>query len=311
METTFANPFQLADLLVFDEAHFCQILGGCIQKMTLEQVARGMRCAPAALIPRVQACLSPAQRALFSQAGRGCAPRDEIEQARQRLLDLLFWELTYWKTPELYEELTAGEQLHPGIFPQLEPLLRDRIVLDVGAGVGRASFECLRHGAALVYALEPSPGLLRLLRKKLDEARAEERIRAGPGDFAHLPLPDQSVDLALACSSFTADPEQGGEPGLAELRRVVRPEGAIVLIWPRPEDRRWLIEHGFEYVELPCEQELSVCFPSYAAALRCARRFYAHNQEVMHYLLRERQSVVPFSVIGSHPPCDYCLLRIK
>ncbi|HEU5378919.1 MAG TPA: class I SAM-dependent methyltransferase [Ktedonobacteraceae bacterium] len=311
METTFANPFQLADLLIFEQAHLCQILGGCIQKMTLERFAWGLHDAPAALIERAGACLPAAQRRMFYRALRHPLPRSEIEQARQELLDLLFWEVTYWKTPELYEELTAGERLHPGIFPRLEPLLRDKVVLDAGAGSGRASFECLRYGANLVYAFEPSPGLLRLLRQKLVESPVRQRILPGAGDFAHIPLGDRSVDLALACSAFTAEPEQGGEPGLAELRRVVRPGGAIVLIWPRPEDRSWLAERGFHYVALPCEQEMTVRFPSFTAALRCAHRFYARNPKVLRYLQRRRQPVVPFSVIGSHPPCDYCWLRVR
>lgn len=311
METTFANPFQLADLLIFEQAHLCQILGGYIQKMTLERFAWGLHDAPAALIERVSACLAATQRRAFYQALQRSLPRSEIEQARQELLDLLFWEVTYWKTPELYEELTAGERLHPGIFPRLEPLLRDKVVLDAGAGSGRASFECLRYGAGLIYALEPSPGLLRLLRQKLAGSPAGQRILPGAGDFAHIPLGDKSVDLALACSAFTAEPEQGGEPGLTEFRRVVRPGGAIVLIWPRPEDRSWLAERGFHYVALPCEQEMTVRFPSFAAALRCARRFYARNPKVLRYLQRQRQPVVPFSVIGSHPPCDYCWLRVR
>lgn len=311
METTFANPFQLADLLIFEQAHLCQILGGCIQKMTPGRCAWGLHDAPAALIERVNTCLPVAQRRAFYQALRRPLPRSEIEQARQELLDLCFWEVTYWKTPELYEELTVGERLHPGIFPRLEPLLRDRVVLDAGAGSGRASFECLRYGAGLIYALEPSPGLLRLLRRKLAGSSAGQRILPGAGDFAHIPLGDRSVDLALACSAFTAEPEQGGESGLAELRRVVRPGGAIVLIWPRPEDRSWLAERGFRYVALPCEHEMTVRFPSFAAALRCARRFYARNPKVLRYLQRYRQPVVPFSVIGSHPPCDYCWLRVR
>jgi hypothetical protein len=133
METTFVNPFELEDLLVFDEAHFCRILGGCLQEMTLEQLAWGLRAASPQLMQRVLPCLSLDQRPAFFQAWQHAGPGHESERARQLLLNRLFWELTYWKTPELYEELTAGEQLHPGIFRQLEPWLRGKIVLDAGA----------------------------------------------------------------------------------------------------------------------------------------------------------------------------------
>jgi len=223
--------------------------------------------------------------------------------------------LTYWKMPDLYDELTEGEQLHPGIFQQLEPDLCDKLVLDAGAGSGRASFECARHGARLVYAVEPSPGLLHILEQKLVcQVRAgvlePGRVIPCRGRFDHLPLQDRSVDLALSCSAFTATPEQGGEPGLAELKRVTRPGGKIVLIWPRIQDYSWLGTHGFTYVALPLQQEMQVRFRSLKSALKCAHRFYAHNEAVVRYIRSRRSTEVPFSVLGINPPCDYCWLEV-
>ena len=217
--------------------------------------------------------------------------------------------------PDLYDELTEGEQLHPGIFRQLEPHLCDKLVLDAGAGSGRASFECARHGARLVYAVEPSPGLLHILERKLERQVCAGMLEPGrvipcPGRFDHLPLQDHSVDLALSCSAFTADPEQGGEPGLAELKRVTRPGGKIVLIWPRIQDYYWLGTHGFTYVALPLQQEMQVRFRSLKSALKCAHRFYGHNEAVVRYIRSQRSPEVPFSVLGINPPCDYCWLEV-
>jgi SAM-dependent methyltransferase len=311
METMFENPFQLEDLLVFDEANFCRIIGGCAREVSLENLAWGMHTASPRLLSRLLNCFSPEQRARFVQQWLRPVPRSISERARHLLLDKFFWELTYWKTPELYEELTAGEQLHPGIFQQLEPLVRGKIVLDAGAGSGRASFECARHGARLVYAVEPSPGLLRLLNQKRVSDPSGACIRVRSGDFTHVPLASRSVDLALACSAFTAEPQCGGEPGLAELRRVVRSGGYLVIIWPRPQDRSWLTERGFQYSVLPCAQEMCVHFSSRASALRCIRRFYAGNQEALRYLLHHQQPEVPFSVLRMNAPCDYCWLRVS
>lgn len=311
MSDASASSFQLDDLLIFDEAHLRCILEGCLRKMMPEQLAWGMGAASPQMVQRVTNCLSCEQRAQFFRAWQFPIPDDESERARRNLLKQCFWELTYWHTPELYEELTVGEQLHPGIFQHLEALVRGKIVLDAGAGSGRASFECARHGARLVYALEPSPGLLRILKQKVLSTPASERIIPGAGDFAHVPLASRSVDLALACSAFTSQPEQGGEPGLDELRRVVRPGGEIVLIWPRPEDRRWLAEHGFHSLILPGGERMSVRFPSLAAALRCARRFYANNSRLLRYLQKTEQPDVPFAVLGFNPPCEYCWLRVS
>ena len=131
------------------------------------------------------------------------------------------------------------------------------------------------------------------------------------GDFAHLPLPAASVDLALACSAFTTEEGEGGEAGLADLKRVTRPGGYLVLIWPQVQDRAWLVEHGFHYVTLPMEQEMAVEFSSWQSALRCARHFYAQNEKVIPYLLQTHQSRLPFSVLGFNAPCDYAWLQVS
>jgi ubiquinone/menaquinone biosynthesis C-methylase UbiE len=163
----------------------------------------------------------------------------------------------------------------------------------------------------MVYAMEPSPGLLRILQQKAVSQRVNGRIVPCQGRFEQIPLEDDSVDLALSCSAFTAQPEQGGEPGLVELKRVTKPGGKIVLIWPRQEDRQWLIERGFQYVSLPVQREMRVHFRSLQSALRCARIFYASNGEVLRYLLKKQKPEVPFSVLGVNPPCDYCWLSVE
>lgn len=313
-ETLFRNPFLIEDLAVFDDATLRKMLDTGSFGLTLENLALSLHYVPLSLVERIGNLLS-SQRSYFMQELNRPAPKPEIEAARRLILDKLFWELTYWKMPDLYDELTEGEQLHPGIFQQLEPHLCDKLVLDAGAGSGRASFECARHGARLVYAVEPSPGLLHILERKLARQVCAGMLEPGhvipcPGRFDHLPLQDHSVDLALSCSAFTAAPEQGGEPGLAELKRVTRPGGKIVLIWPRIQDYYWLGTHGFTYVALPLQQEMQVRFRSLKSALKCAHRFYGHNEAVVRYLRSRRSPEVPFSVLGINPPCDYCWLEV-
>ncbi len=310
-ETLFDNPFHIEDLLIFDDATLSRMLASNGFGLTVEHLASGLCGAPPELIRRIQRNLSPRQRASFRRLSRRYLSQEEISRARKDLLDALFWELTYWKTPELYEELTEGERLHPGIFQRLESDLDSKVVLDVGAGSGRASFECLRHGARIVYAVEPSPGLLKILESKINGQPLNHRIQSLRGSFSEIPLEDRSVDIAISCSAFTAEPEQGGEVGLTEMARVTKLGGKIVLIWPRPQDREWLTEHGFHYVALPASQEMRVQFQSLPAAVRCVRRFYARNRAVLHYLLRRGQPEIPFSVLGFNPPLDYCWRTVE
>src|SRR3989440_6998161 len=307
----FENPFHMEDMMVFDDATLQSILCGNGFGLTVEKLAYSLRGMPKELVRRIIDNMQTEKRASFLAEFQHTISEDQVEAARHEVLDKLFWELTYWKTPDLYEELTEGEQLHPGIFQRLAPDIRGKIVLDVGAGSGRASFECLRYGARLVYAVEPSPGLLRILEQKVGNQPASNRIMLYQGRFEQIPLEDGRVDLALSCSAFTAEPEQGGEPGLAELKRVTKVGGKIVVIWPRKEDYSWLLAHGFCYVSIPLHREMAVRFRSLQSAVRCARLFYARNKSVVRYLLKKRKPEVPYSVLGINPPHDYCWLTVE
>lgn len=97
-------------------------------------------------------------------------------------------------------------------------------VLDVGAGTG-VNLAHLR-AAERVVAAEPDPAMRRRLRERARDAPVPVQVcDAGAED---LPLPDGSVD-AVACTLVlctVADPERA----LAEIRRVLRPDGRLVLI---------------------------------------------------------------------------------
>lgn len=309
-EPLFENPFSIEDLTTFDDVTLHHMLEGASFGLTPARLAHCLHFASPPLVEHIERHIPPQERSFFLHELHRPLPYEAVECARHTLLDALFWELTYWKTPDLYEKLTEGEQLHPGIFQQLEPDIRGKTVLDVGAGSGRASFACIRYGAKRVYAVEPSPGLLHILQWKRASLAEGERIIPAAGYFNAIPLAGNSVDITLSCSAFTALAEQGGEPGLEEMKRVTRPGGKIVIIWPRVEDRAWLSAHRFQYVALPLDHEMFVHFRSLDSALCCARRFYAHNTAVARYILSTRHLEVPFSVLGVNPPRDYCWLEV-
>jgi ubiquinone/menaquinone biosynthesis C-methylase UbiE len=306
----FENRFEMDDLQVFDDDLLARIASGGYG-ITMGELARSLYGASEEIVRRIVAHIPAHEQAAFSTAMHDKLSAEAVEAARRHVLDSLFWELTYWKTPDLYEDLTEGERLHPDIFRQLEPDICGKVVLDAGAGTGRATFECLRYGAKQVYAVEPSPGLLRILNRKREKYSSPGRIAPVQACFEALPLPDRSIDLLISCSAFTADKGEGGERGLAEFRRVTRQGGKVVIIWPRTQDYGWLAAHGFYYVALPDEREKGIHFRSVQRAIECAQHFYARNARVEEYIMREHTPDVPYEIIGMNPPRDYCWLVVE
>jgi len=94
-------------------------------------------------------------------------------------------------------------------------------VLDLGAGTGKLTRQLVATGADVV-AVEPGPPMLAQLRASLP------RVEALVGAAEAIPLPDASVDAATAGQAYHwFDPERA----VPELHRVLRPGGALGLIW--------------------------------------------------------------------------------
>lgn len=101
--------------------------------------------------------------------------------------------------------------------------LQPQVVLDLGAGTGRATGELKRHyPRALVMALDIAPGMLRQAHRHQRLLRPFQRLCA---DAMQLPLAAASVDIVFSNLMLQwCDLDQV----LQELRRVLRPEGFFV-----------------------------------------------------------------------------------
>jgi SAM-dependent methyltransferase len=207
---------------------------------------------------------------------------------------VLAWELLYRLEPELYDRLATAERLHPGVVDWL-PRDVDQIV-EVGAGTGRLTLDLVERGRHILAA-EPAQPLRRILRRKLRATRHGDRVRVIRGFFDELPLTDAVADLVVACSAFTPAPEHGGEAGLAEMERVCRPGGQVVIIWPNHLD--WLTARGYRHVSFP--GPMSVEFSSDREAAEMAQIFYP---KAAAQVRRQGLRKIPFEVLGINPPRD-------
>ncbi len=260
--------------------------------MHVTPIARPPRGLPAGLLERLtERQLDRLHPEVHQRFGSRKGPN-----SRRAQLTRLAWELVYWRFPHLYDALTAGEEIHPALIALCQ--VEGKTVLDAGAGAGRLAFLCA-PAARRVIAMEPSPRLRELLSQKA-RRQGVRNVEALAGWFDRIPLPDASVDVAVSLSAFGPDDAHGGGAGLAELRRVTRPNGRLVFLWP--EDPAWFVARGFQYV---CyEGDLHVRFRSLATAFRVARIFYPPPAQA--YLARHQRPEVPFSLLGVNPPCDAC-----
>lgn len=303
-----AAAFSLADLAVFDEAHLREVIANVSGAITPAVAGRAFAVDQAgdtgALTPlasRIERALAPDDRASFAHARQDIISGNERESACRAILDTLFWELVYWKTPDDYERLTAGEQVHLGALDAAR--VNGAVVLDAGAGAGRVTLPLARR-ARTVYAMDAAPPLLRLLERKVAAADLHN-VEVMRGVFRRVPLPDDSVDAVISCSAFGVREARGGERGLDELQRVTRPGGRILILWP--EDPAWFARHGFWYARLP--GRLTVTFPSLEDAYAIATRFY--GPAALHHLEISHRPELPFRVLGVNPPRDFCCLTVR
>jgi SAM-dependent methyltransferase len=297
----FDNPFNMEDLAIFDKSTLHRLLHDESLQLSIEDLASALCNSSVALREHIEHALSPQERSQFCMLTHRHLTEDELQTIRQQVLDKLFWELIYWKHPDLYDELTEGEELHSSIFQSLQPDIHDKVVLDAASGTGRATLECLRCGARQVYAVDPSPTALSILSQKVAYPPATDRAVTLQGCFEELPLENSAVDISVSCSAFKAS-----EASLRELLRVTKPGGKIVLIWPRPEDYTWLTEHGFCYVSFSTNPDARVHFRSFDSALRCVCLFYSANQAAIDYLFMTQQPEIPYALLGFKQPSDYC-----
>lgn len=176
-----------------------------------------------------------------------------------------------------------------------------RRVLDLAAGTGKLTRLLVTTGAEVV-AVEPVAGMRAVLARELPGVEVHD------GTAEALPLPDGSVDAVTVAQAFHwFDPDAA----LAELRRVLRPDGHLVLVWnTRDRSYDWVRRFGDLLVdddpdaERPYDSYYDV---DYAAVVAGAGGFtpvelweHAWEQPCDPDLLVARAESV--SVVGSLPP---------
>ena len=132
------------------------------------------------------------------------------------------------------------ERVRPGYPPEVVRLLADesgldasKTVVDLGAGTGKFTRELVTTGARVI-AVEP----VAEMRAQLEAAVPGAQALAGTAE--EIPLADASADVVTAATAFHWFRL---DRALPEIHRVLRPGGALAIVWnTRDESRRWVAD---------------------------------------------------------------------
>ncbi len=118
----------------------------------------------------------------------------------------------------------------PGRLIELVLAGKPATVIDLGAGTGYFALPLARRlTAGGVIAIDADPRMLELIRARADEEGLTPRlvtIAAAAGE-APLPLDDATADAAFSVNLYHEIPHPAA--ALADLRRVLRPGGRLIL----------------------------------------------------------------------------------
>jgi ubiquinone/menaquinone biosynthesis C-methylase UbiE len=123
-----------------------------------------------------------------------------------------------------HEDYALGRPGWPPRVVELAEVPPGATVLELGAGTGKLT-RLLLPRFRQVVAVEPDEGMRRLLGRHVPDAQ----LLAGRAE--EIPLPDGSVDAVFCAEAFHLFDWEGA---LAEIARVLRPAGALMLLWNLP-----------------------------------------------------------------------------
>ena len=111
-------------------------------------------------------------------------------------------------------------------------------VLDVGCGTGTLALEAQRRvgGAGRVAGIDPSPE--QIARARAKAARRHTAVEFQIGVIERLPFPDQTFDVVLSTLMMHHLPDPLKRQGLAEIARVLKPGGRLVIADFAPKKER-------------------------------------------------------------------------
>jgi SAM-dependent methyltransferase len=147
---------------------------------------------------------------------------------------------------------TDYDELRPTYAPEAIGWVAERarlgsgsVVVDLAAGTGQLSRRFVRLGVCVV-AVEPAANMRAVLATNLPD------VTAFTGTAEAIPLGDGEADAVVVGNAFH---HFDAEAAFAEIRRVLRPEGALALFWARTDRHADGLRLGIRAIDEVVERE--------------------------------------------------------
>ena len=106
--------------------------------------------------------------------------------------------------------------------------LQPKLILDVATGTGDFAIEALRLNPEKVVGIDISEGMLEVGRKKMADKGHDKIISMQTADSENLPFADNNFDAIIV--AFGVRNFENLKKGLAEMHRVLKPGGKVVIL---------------------------------------------------------------------------------
>ena len=101
-------------------------------------------------------------------------------------------------------------------------------ILDIATGTGDLAIALVKTGAKKIIGLDISPGMLAVGKDKVKDKKLDNTIEMVVGDSENLVFDDNSFDAVTV--SFGVRNFETLETGMAEILRVLKPNGSLVIL---------------------------------------------------------------------------------
>lgn len=105
---------------------------------------------------------------------------------------------------------------------------KPKYILDIATGTGDLAISLVKTGAEKIVGLDISDGMLEVGRQKISAKNLDDSITMVIGDSEDLPYENNSFDAITV--AFGVRNFENLEKGLAEIYRVLKPQGVFVIL---------------------------------------------------------------------------------